>query len=454
MNPLSHPLNRRAFLGTAALSAGFLGLRSQFCLAAALNGGHALAPRPSHFPAKAKHLILFFMTGGMSHMDTFDYKPQLNRDHGKKVGDRTLKRTQYAFQQYGQCGQWVSELFPHVGSVVDDLCFIHSVFNDSAGHSKATLSMHTGSVTIPMPSLGAWVGYGLGTLNPNLPPFVVFAKLEPYNAYQCWGSDFLPAYYRGLRIIPPEPIPNLDNPIPSTPRRELERMMLHDVNEAHLQAHPGDLQLTSRMANFDTAYGLMREAPEAFDIARESDQTLALYGINRDDRKSFGWQCLAARRLIERGVRVVELFDVGSHNNWDSHSDMEQHRGLAAKLDRPLAGLIADLKQHGMLEETLIVGCTEFGRTPWQDLTPEGRGHHARAFTCFLAGGGVKTGTAYGASDEIGDAIAAHPVHVHDFHATILHLLGLEHTRLTYRYAGRDFRLTDVAGDVVRGVLA
>ena len=447
---------RRRLLAGAALAAGSLGLHGRLSLAAALNGAHPLAPKPSHFPAAAKRLVVFFMTGGISHLDTFDHKPQLDRDHGKTYGPgkRKLKRNDFRFRRYGERGHAVSELFPEVGGVIDDLCLIHSVYNQSAGHSKATLSMHTGSVTIPMPSLGAWVGYGLGTRNQNLPPFVVFAKLEPYTAYQCWGNVFLPAYYRGLRIAPPEPIPHLKSPLESVTRLDLEHRMLRDINEAHRKLRPGDLNLKSRMMNFDTARGLMQEAPEAFDVSRESSSTLDLYGVRPGDRESFGWQCLAARRLLERGVRVIELFDVGSNSNWDHHSDMSGHRKLATQLDRPLAAFITDLKQRGMLEDTLIVGCSEFGRTPWEDLSPKGRGHHARAFTCFLAGGGVRAGTSYGASDEVGDSIAENPVHVHDFHATILHLLGLDHTKLTYRYGGRDFRLTDVSGEVVRGVLA
>jgi hypothetical protein len=226
------------------------------------------------------------------------------------------------------------------------------------------------------------------------------------------------------------------------------------VNEDHLQARPEDLNLRSRMTNFETAYGLMQEAPEAFDVSREPDETLKLYGVEKGDRSSFGWQCLSARRLLERGVRVVELFDVGSHDNWDHHNDIMGHRTLAQRLDRPLAAFIQDLDRRGLLDETLVVGMSEFGRTPWTDLTPEGRGHHNPAFTVFLAGGGVKRGFTYGATDEHGAKIAENPVHVHDFHATILHLLGLDHTRLTYRYSGRDFRLTDVHGQVVRAVLA
>ncbi len=454
MTPIS-PSTRRQFLARTAaglgLSAG--ALRSQLTLAAALNDGHPLAPKPTHFPPKARNLIVFFMTGGMSHVDTFDHKPKLNTDAGKKHGSSKIKASQYAFKRYGQSGRMVSELFANVGEVIDEFCLIHSSFNESGGHSAATLGMHTGSITIPLPSLGSWVSQGLGTFNTNLPSFVVFAAKEPYNAYQCWDSNFLPGYHTGVRVIPgPDPIPNLNSPVASVSRRELERLMLRDLNEEHLKAHPDDVKLRTRMTNFNTAYGLMREAPEAFDTADESESTLKLYGIDRADRKSFGWQCLATRRLIERGVRVVELFDVGSNSNWDAHGDMETHRGLARKIDQPIAALVKDLKQRGMLEDTLIVGCSEFGRTPWEDKNPKGRGHHAAVFTTFLAGGGATRGLSYGASDEYGARIAENPVHVNDFHATILHLLGLEHTKLTYRYSGRDFRLTNLGGNVIKEI--
>jgi hypothetical protein len=349
----------------------------------------------------------------------------------------------------------VSELFTHLGERIDDLCLIHSIHGDSAGHSAATLGMLTGSVTIPMPSLGSWISYGLGTRNTNLPSFVVLAAKDPYNSFQVWDSSFLPAYHKGVRVIPgPDPLPNVKSPVASVTRQELEARMLRDLNESHLAAHPGDPLLPARMSTFDTAQGLMREAPEAFDIGSEPAHALRLYGASAADRSSFAAQCLIARRLIERGVRVVELFDVGSNTNWDSHTDMEDHRKLARNIDRPIAGLIADLKRRGLLEETLIVGCTEFGRTPWQDLTPRGRGHHNPCFTCFLAGGGVKAGYSHGRSDDYGNLVAEDPVHVHDFHATILHLLGLDHTRLTFRHAGRDFRLTDVKGRVVRDLIA
>jgi len=456
MNPFSESSRRRFLRDTAAglgLSAG--ALRARLTLAAGLNDGHPLAPKPTHFPPKAKNLIVFFMTGGISHVDTFDHKPKLNTDAGKKIGNYKIKASQFPFKPYGQSGRRVSELFPNVGETIDEFCLIHSIYNDSGGHSAATLGMHTGSITIPLPSLGSWVSHGLGTFNTNLPSFVVFAAKEPYNAYQCWDSNFLPGYHTGVRVVPgPDPIPNLTSPVTSVSRRELERRMLRDLNEEHLKARPSDVQLRTRMTNFNTAYGLMREAPEAFDTSRETEETLRLYGIKREDRESFGWQCLASRRLIERGVRVVELFDVGSNRNWDAHGDMETHRGLARKIDQPIAALVQDLKRRGMLEDTLIVGCSEFGRTPWEDRNPKGRGHHASVFTTFLAGGGAKRGLSYGASDEYGAKIAEKPVHINDFHATILHLMGLDHTALTYRYAGRDFRLTDIGGNVLEEIVA
>jgi hypothetical protein len=449
-------LNRRTFLSQASAGAvGGLGLYHSLSRAAALNGGHPLAPRPGHFPSKAKHLILFFMTGGISHLDTFDYKPKLQQDHNKKVGRKLVLASPYRFQRYGECGKMVSELFHNVGTVVDEFCFLHSVHGDSGGHSAATLGMLTGSVTIPMPSIGSWISYGLGTLNTNLPSFLVLAAKDPYNGFQAWDANFLPAFHKGVRVIPgPEPLADVKSPIASVTRRELEGLMLRDLNEHHLATHPGDTDMAARMTTFDTAYGLMREAPEAFDIKREPKHILDLYGASGDNPASFAAQCLIARRLVQRGVRVVELFDVGSNSNWDSHNDIGDHVKLSRNVDQPIAALVKDLRQQGLLDETLIVGCSEFGRTPWQDLTPKGRGHHARCFTCFLVGGGVKQAFSYGRSDDYGEKVAENPVHVHDFHATILHLMGLDHTRLTYRYSGRDFRLTDVHGNVVKDVIA
>lgn len=457
---ISAPLsNRRLFfqrsaaLATAASWANY----NPLVRAATQNGGHPLAPQPGHHPARAKHLILFFFTGGLSHVDTFDYKPQLQHDHGRQLTpqDKPLKGSPWKFRPYGECGKMVSELFPQLGSVVDQLCFLHTMRGDSAGHSAATLGMLTGSITIPMPSIGSWLSYGLGTLNINLPPFVVLAANEPYNAYLAWDASFLPGYHKGTRLFPGgNPLPNVTSPVHSVTRRELERMMLHDLNTEHFESHGRELDLQSRMTSFDTAYGLMREAPEVFDISREPQHVLDLYGEDTADPASFAAQCLTARRLVERGVRVVNLFDVGSNSNWDHHGDITLHAKLATNVDKPMAGLIRDLRQRGLLEDTLIVGCSEFGRTPWEDANPKGRGHFNRNFTCFLAGGGVNGGTSYGVSDEYGANAVENPVHTHDLHATILHLMGLDHTRLTYRYSGRDFRLTDIHGEVISDIWA
>ncbi len=348
----------------------------------------------------------------------------------------------------------VSELFPHVGSMVDDFCFLHTVHGDSGGHSAATLGMLTGSITIPMPSVGSWISYGLGTQNTNLPPYVVLAAKEPYNAYLAWDCSFLPGYHKGTRLVPgPAPLADVKSPITSVTRQQLENIMLQDLNDSHLQRHARELDLQARMTSFDTAQGLMQEAPEVFNIASEPQHVLNQYGTTVTNPASFGAQCLMARRMVERGVRVVYLFDVGSNNNWDNHSNMSLHAGLSRNVDQPIAALVKDLKQRGLLEETLIVGCTEFGRTPWEDTVPDGRGHYNRNFTCFLAGAGVKGGLSYGVSDEYGAKAVENPVHTHDFHATILHLMGLDHKRLTYRYSGRDFRLTDIHGNVVHDII-
>jgi len=435
-------------------------------LAAAVNDGHPLAPERTHFPAKAKNLIVLFLTGGVSHVDTFDPKPRLQADHGKIAFGRDLRdtsdkpfyliRSPFNFAARGRCGLLISELFPHLGALADDLCVIRSLHTDILEHFQATLAMHTGSATVPMPSLGSWLSYGLSTRNQNLPPYVVLAEHMPYAGAQNWDSSFLPPQHQGVRVLPGnEPIADLRSPARSVTLRQLEQIMLHDVNELHARERPHDFNLRARTDSFGTAVGMMREAPRVFDLGEESEATLRSYGMKRSDDKSFAWQCLIARRLVERGVRVVEVIESGSNGNWDAHGDMQDHRGKALRVDQALAGLIKDLKQSGLLNETLLAICTEFGRTPWGS-TPndKGRNHHARAFSCLLAGAGVKGGTAYGKTDDYGIDIIAERCHVHDYHATILHLMGLDHTKLTYRYAGRDFRLTDVHGNVLERILA
>jgi hypothetical protein len=458
---------RRGFLKGAASAAVLAGsgMHRALLRAADRNDAGLLAPRPGHHEARAQNLIVIFLTGGFSHVDTFDYKPSLNRRHGEPVpsfglrndetGKRPLLGSPFGFRQCGESGLWVSELFPHLGTLADELCVIRSLHTDIVEHFQAVLAMHTGSATVPLPSLGAWLSFGLGTFNPSLPSYMVLCEHMPYAGSQVWDSNFLPPIHQGVRIVPgPEPIADLRPHESSLTLGELERMMLRDVNEHHAELHPGN-DLRARIATFDVAQGMMHQAPEALDVGRETRATLDSYGITAGETTSFGCQCLVARRLIERGVRVVELIDSGSNNNWDAHGNMQEHRPKALRVDRAIAALIKDLKARGLLDSTLIAICTEFGRTPWTDSTgTQGRNHYAKAFTALLAGAGVKGGCTFGQTDEFGINIVENPVHVHDYHATILHLMGIDHTRLIYRYAGRDFRLTDVDGTVIKAILS
>jgi hypothetical protein len=458
-------LHRRGFLGCCAgAAAGGLGLYGRLSLAAALHGGGPLAPWPGHHRARARRLVLVFLTGGVSHVDTFDHKPRLRADQGKMVPGPTLRETSpkpllgspFRFHPRGRSGLVISELFPLLGGVADELCIIRTMYTDIIEHFQATLAMHTGSSTVPMPSIGAWLSHGLGTLNPNLPSYVVLCEHLPYAGAQVWDNSFLPPHHQGVRIVPgPEPIPNLRPAARPATLAELERRMLRDFNEAHSRLRPGDLNLRARMDSFETARGMMRAAPEVFDLGRETGETRRLYGVAAGDDRSFAAQCLLARRLLERGVRVVELIDSGSGDNWDAHGDMRDHAPKARRVDGPLAALLTDLRRRGLLDETLVAVCTEFGRTPFTDAPgARGRNHYTRAFSCLLVGGGVRGGIAYGRTDDYGLEAVADPCHVHDYHATILHLMGIDHERLTYRYAGRDFRLTDVHGRVVKELLA
>ena len=433
--------------------------------AAELKGGGLLGPRPTHHEPRAKQLIVIFLTGGFSHVDTFDYKPSLSRNHGKPVpsfglrpdetANRPLMGSPFRFSPRGESGLWISELFPNLGELADELCVIRSLHTDIVEHFQAVLAMHTGSATVPLPSLGAWLSYGLGTFNPNLPSYIVLCEHLPYAGSQVWDSRFLPPIHQGVRIIPgADPIPDLRPPARSASLRELERQMLRDVNEAYAAARPDDAELKARMATFDVARGMMREAPEVLDVQSESAAMRSLYGVPDGDTKSFAYQCLIARRLVERGVRVVEIIDSGSSNNWDAHGNMRtiapRPCGSTAR-SRPSSRTSS---RAVCSSETLVAICTEFGRTPWTDGPgAKGRNHYAKAFSSLLVGAGVKGGMTYGETDEFGTSIVADPVHVHDYHATILHLMGIDHTRLTYRYAGRDFRLTDVAGKVISRIL-
>jgi hypothetical protein len=425
--------------------------------AAATN--NPLAARNPHFTGKAKRVIFLYMTGGVSHMDSFDYKPRLFSEAGNPVNRSNPQGAKYVgplwdFKPRGKSGMEISELFPHIAECADDLCLIRSMKAEHNDHFQATLGIHTGSVTVPRPSVGSWLSYGLGTENQNLPSFVVLAPDLPYGGSQVWGSDFLPGCHQGTLVMPgDEPIPNLKRRSPSERIQQMELSLLDRFNRKHQQKRAADPNLAARIKSFETAFGMQHEMPEVLDLSRETNATLDLYGLERGSTKGFAWQCIVARRMIERGVRFVELIDVGSHDNWDAHADMKSHGPLARNVDKPIAGLIKDLKSRGLLEDTLVVWTTEFGRSAQGDGA-KGRGHHNSAFSSWLAGGGVKGGFVYGKTDDYGQRIIENPVHVHDFHATILHLLGFDHEKLTFRHAGRDYRLTDVSGEIIKPLLA
>jgi hypothetical protein len=421
-----------------------------------------LAPRPGHIPGRAKQVIFIFLTGGVSHMDTFDYKPRLFKDDGKTLvaggglskDKKKLLRPMWDFKHGGTCGTLVSDLLPHLRNQMDDIALINSMKSDNNEHFEATLAIHTGSFTFARPSIGSWVSYGLGTMNQNLPSFMVIAPKLPFTGTQVFSNDFLPAYHQGTRVVPgPEPIPHLARRSRQLGLQEGELGLAQAFDRDFLKDNGNDSELAARIRSFETAFRMQTEAPDAFDLSKESDETLKLYGLERSKPQGFAWQCLMARRLVERGVRFVELIDTGAYDNWDAHGDMKSYIPLAKSVDQPIAAMIQDLKRRGMLDETLIVWTTEFGRTPGEDA-PGGRGHHGAVFSSWLAGGGTKGGVVHGKSDELASVVAEKQVHVHDFHATILHLLGFDHTRLTYRHAGRDFRLTDVYGSVVQDILA
>ncbi len=466
MNP--HPylqkMSRRDLLRSASLGAGSLFVPS-------LVRGAEPGFLPHH-QGTAKHVIMLYMSGGYSHVDTFDPKPRLIRDHDVNIGmenrasvsgqpkvERYLKAPSWEFKPNRRCGTEVSELFPHIREIMDEATLIRSMHADHRDHGEATLQLHTGSTGFAMPSLGAWLSYGLGSFNPNLPSHVVISEFQPYNGAQIWDSNFLPATHAGVRILPgDEPLPYLKSNEPR-PLQELELGLLDSLNRDHLSTRQADPKLAARMATFKTAKGLQDLAPEVLDLSKEPAYLLKEYGAEPGDRTSYAAQCLMARRLVEQGVRFVEIIDaVGAcRDNWDAaHRDIGSHAKYAKRVDQPIAALVRDLKRRGLLDEVLLVFCTEFGRSPWaQDgKGTKSRNHHPFAFSCWLAGGGVKGGHVHGKTDDIGNLIEEDPVHIHDFHATILHIMGLDHERLTYRHAGRDFRLTDVHGRVVTEIMA
>lgn len=458
---------KQAGCGFGALALADLLARSGPAHAAEV-AGNPLAPKPGHHGARARRCIFLYMPGGPSQIDTFDPKPRVSRDHGKdlpiekpalmhsKTG--MLFGSPWKFSRHGQSGIEISELLPGMARHADDLCVVRSMHADNINHTGASLQMNTGEQAFSRPSLGSWLTYGLGSACDNLPGFVVIAPRAPFQGSPLWSSSFLPASFQGTWIQDlDDPIRNLADPgeDPSWQRRKLDT--LQQLNRQHRGKRQLDDALDARIASFELAYRMQLEAPEAFDIARESDATRKLYGIDDPVTGIFGRQCLMARRLVERGVRFVQVYDTGrgdSSNTWDHHGGIP--KGMpdrCAGIDRPVAGLLADLKGRGLLEDTLVVWGGEFGRTPTME-GKDGRGHHPFGFTMVLAGGGARGGHVHGATDEFGWWATRDKVHVHDLHATILHLMGLDHERLTYRSGGRDFRLTDVYGKVVRDIIS
>ncbi|MFN0055059.1 MAG: DUF1501 domain-containing protein [Planctomycetales bacterium] len=422
-----------------------------------------LSPRRPHFLPRAKRVIFLFMPGGPSQVDTFDPKPRLSRDDGQPspklyLGQqRNLLGSPWKFQRYGQSGLEVSELFPQTATCVDDLCIIRSMVTDDPNHPGGCLLMHTGERVLSRPSLGAWITYGLGTENQNLPGFVAIGPGPIIEGARQYGASFLPAAYQGTFVSDvARPMKNLSNPRVSSRQQRRELDLLAQLNDLHHLERLDDHRLSARIASFELAFRMQSAAPEAFDLGGESPSTATLYGLDQPTTEVFGRQCLLARRLVERGVRFVQLYHTtGGFQPWDQHSGLKAgHEKNALATDRPIAGLLQDLKQRGLLDETLVIWGGEFGRTPAREGKADGRDHHPFGFTMWLAGGGIRGGMAYGATDEFGWDAIENKMHVHDLHATILHLLGLDHEQLTYRFAGRDFRLTDVSGEIHDAILA
>ena len=477
MNYLSQmqSLSRREMLKTTACGFGSLALAGLCGQADAGSYGVAnLLSRRSMFAPRAKRVIFIFMAGGPSHVDTYDFKPELIQNHEKEIdftgvrfgtfgkkSKRKLMRPLWDFRQYGQCGQHVSELFPHTAQFVDDLCFIKSMQTEGVAHGPSTLFMHTGATNLVRPSMGSWVTYGLGTENQNLPGFVTLQPSASKGGPRNYSSAFLPAIHQGTAIGKagqPASEATLRNVVnTSLPSADQKRnfRFLQKLNRAQLANRVRDDQLDAIVESYELAWRMQMNAPELFDISGESESVRERYGIGSKVTDDFGRQCLMGRRLAEAGVRFIQLnyADESANPRWDQHSNMPLHMNHARATDKPVAGLLADLKERGLLEETLVWWGGEFGRTPFSQ-SGDGRDHNPRGFTTWLAGAGVKPGFSYGSTDEIGDTAVENPVHMHDLHATILHILGMDHEKLTHRHAGRDFRLTDVHGSVVRDILS
>lgn len=465
--------SRRCMLKTTAVGFGQLALSA--LLASEIRASDSVTLNPltakqPHFSARAKRIVFLYMKGGPSQVDTFDPKPLLDRDHGKappfalpkvtfaKQGN--LLKSPWKFHRYGESGLPVSELFPHVAQHIDELCILRSVHGTNPAHGGALLKLHTGSDQFVRPSLGSWVTYGLGTENENLPAFVTICPTLAHGGVNNWGSAFLPAHCQGTPIgnasvaaaqAKVKHIRN-DRIDPVLQRRQLDLMAA--MNESHLHSMARDQALEGRMNSFELAFRMQGELPLVQDLSSETAATKKLYGIDDPVTENFGRQCLMARRFLDRGVRFVQVTHSDSEVQWDQHSNLYLgHSKNAAEVDKPIAGFLTDLRSRGLLDDTLVLWGGEFGRTPTAEAS-DGRDHNPHGFTMWMAGGGVKGGYAYGATDDYGYYAVENKMHIHDLHATILHILGLNHEKLTFRFAGRDFRLTDVAGTVATDILA
>ena len=470
--PHPTPISRRALLNRSAVGFGSLALASLFGEEArSAEPAHPLAAAMPHFAARAKRIIFLFMGGGPSQVDTFDYKPLLTRDDGKPLpfekpriqfnSTANLLKSPWQFKQYGKSGLWVSDLFPHLAQRIDDLCMIHSLHGTNPAHGGATMKVHTGSENFVRPSIGSWVSYGLGTENQNLPAFVTICPTLAFGGINNWSSSFLPAVYQGT------PFGNASVPSAKAevkyirnsrwPRevQELQLRQLARMNHDHQAQSGPEAALEARISSFELAFRMQSELPKVEDLSGESVATQKLYGLDNPITANFGRMCLKARRFAEAGVRFIQVTHSDDKVQWDQHSDLVAgHSKNALEVDLPIAGLLYDLKARGLLEDTLVWWGGEFGRTPTSEVNGTGRDHNQEGFTMWLAGGGVKGGFRYGSTDDYGYYAAEDKVHIHDLHATMLHLLGLDHERLTYRHAGRDFRLTDVHGKVVHTVMS
>ncbi len=463
-------LSRRELLGRAGGGIAGLAFADLLCGASAAGGSSPLALRTPHFPAKAKAIISIFCYGGVSHVDTFDPKPELLKRQGEAMTGKGevvvsqghpggLMPSPWAFAKHGQSGMDVSELFPNVAKKVDEIALIRSMKAISNDHAPALFQMNTGFIQGGYPSMGSWVTYGLGTENQNLPAFVVFSDPRggPIGGAPNWGNGFMPAAYQGTPFRSTgDPIVDLKPPKEMTPERQRRWLdLLAKFNEEHLSKNPHDYELSARIQTYELAFQMQTQATEAVDLNKETNATRALYGVGDQPTDYVGRQCLMARRLVERGVRFVQIFSGGGNftDSWDAHWDLQENHGMhCAETDRPIAGLMTDLKQRGLLDSTLIIWHGEFGRMPISQKM-NGRDHNPYGFSVWLAGGGIKGGTVVGATDEYGYAAVENVKSVNDLHATVLHQLGLDHEKLTFAHNGRNIRLTDVSGSVIREVV-